>query len=229
LDVADVHYYPQANGVFSNKEDPLTALLRLRSPRGLWDPTYTDESWIGQPIMILQRINDWIKAINPGGFYVAVSEYNYGDDTLITSALAQIDNFGILARQNVNIATRWVVPQTGSICEDAFKLFLNYDGKGSRVSGDSMDTISTDTEEVTVYGYSDTQKKMLFVVLVNKVSSGTVPVTIDVSAFVSSGTMNFFGFQKGSPLHSIGSSSIANGMVKYSASAWSASLGVVSY
>ena len=48
LDILDIHYYPQASGVTSNKTDAATAALRLRSTRSLWDPTYTDESWIAQ-------------------------------------------------------------------------------------------------------------------------------------------------------------------------------------
>src|SRR5262249_50196510 len=44
LDVLDVHCYPQAPGVFSDRADPATEALRLRSTRALWDPSYRDES-----------------------------------------------------------------------------------------------------------------------------------------------------------------------------------------
>jgi len=229
VDVIDVHFYPQAAGVFSDNEDPITALLRLRSPRGLWDQTYASESWIGQPIYIVKRINDWIATISPGGFKVAVSEYNFGGDTLITAALAQVETFGILAKENVYIGTRWVVPNTGSIVEDAFKLYLNYDGQGSAVKGDFVDAVSSDSDLVSTYGYDDAQTKTLHVIIINKAAMDTVPVTINVSAFTSSGQVSYISFAKGQHIHPSGSGTITSGTVLYQAPAWSATLALIKY
>src|SRR5436190_370453 len=66
LDVLDVHYYPQASGVFSAADDPQTRGLRLRSTRALWDPTYTDESWIGEPVRLIPRLREWVDRYYPG-------------------------------------------------------------------------------------------------------------------------------------------------------------------
>src|SRR6185369_15465545 len=52
LDVLDVHFYPQGSGVYGSAADTATAALRLRSTRALWDPTYQDESWIGEPVRL---------------------------------------------------------------------------------------------------------------------------------------------------------------------------------
>jgi hypothetical protein len=46
LDLLDVHYYPQALGVYGAADDTATSALRLRSTRSLWDHEYVDESWI---------------------------------------------------------------------------------------------------------------------------------------------------------------------------------------
>jgi hypothetical protein len=50
LDVFSLHYYPQADGIFSDDVDGATQDRRSRSTRALWDPTYVDESYIGEPV-----------------------------------------------------------------------------------------------------------------------------------------------------------------------------------
>jgi len=232
VDVIDVHFYPQAPNVFSPQEDPLTALLRLRSPRSLWDPTYSDESWIGQPIMILKRINDWISAINPGNFKTAVSEYNFGGDNLITAALANVNALGVFARQGVYIATRWTVPNTGSIAEDAFKIFLNYDGSGSKVMGDSVECDSSNFEIISPFAYNDATNRKIYVVFINNVGPGNIPVTvtIDVSAYTQSGTVRLYNFAAPNiHIHPIGTATVSAGKFNYPVIVWSANLAVVSY
>jgi len=214
---------------FSNKEDPVTALLRLRSARSLWDPTYVDESWIEQPIYILKRINDWITEINPGGFKVAVSEYSFGDDDIITSALANVEALGIFAQEKVYVATRWVVPKTGSISEDTFKIFLNYDGKGANVTGDFVSSSTSNQELISSFVYDDASSKTLFIVLINKVASGPVDVILDTSVITLMGQVHIFSFEKGKPLRPYGSGSLTNGQVLYQAPPWSASLVVINY
>jgi hypothetical protein len=229
VDVIDVHFYPQAPNVESNQQDSLTALLRLRSPRSLWDPTYSDESWIGEPIMILKRINDWITAINPGSLKVAVSEYNFGADTIITAALANVNALGVFARQGVYLATRWVVPNSGSVAEQAFKIFLNYDGSGSKVTGDSVESDTTNSDIISPFAYNDEPNRKLYVVFINNVGTGTVPVTIDVEAFTQTGSVRFFNFANNSPIHADGTAVVSSGKFNYQAPAWSANLAVVSY
>jgi len=228
VDVVDVHFYPQAPGVFSKDEDALTALLRLRSPRSLWDPTYNDESWISQPIMILKRINDWVTSINPG-MKTAVSEYNFGDDTLITAALANANALGVFAQMGVQVATRWVVPATGSIAEEAFKLYLNYDGKGSKVMGDYVSTTSSNIDLVSAFAFNSQVAKTVYVVIINNVQSGPNPVTVDVSDFSQTGMISYFSFASGQPIKPSGTGSVSGGTFSYTAPAWSATLAVVSY
>ncbi len=63
IDVLDLHFYPQAQNIgigSGGGTDPSTAARRLRTTRGLWDPTYKDESWIAEPIRLLPRMKEWI-------------------------------------------------------------------------------------------------------------------------------------------------------------------------
>ena len=71
LDFVDVHFYPQgqADGQMvygASSHSRAMRSLRLRSTRGLWDPTYRDESWIGEPVTLLPRVRSWVASGKPG-------------------------------------------------------------------------------------------------------------------------------------------------------------------
>ena len=89
----DVHWYPEARGscvanpmdgcrVTEENTDAGVVAARKQAPRSLWDPTYTETSWItqcctGGPIRLLPRLKDKITANYPGT-RLAITEYNYG-------------------------------------------------------------------------------------------------------------------------------------------------------
>ncbi|HKD16862.1 MAG TPA: glycoside hydrolase family 44 protein, partial [Thermoanaerobaculia bacterium] len=94
VDYLDIHYYPQAPGV-ALTDDESVAALRLRTLKSLYDPTYIDESWIGTccgptAVQLIPRMKQWIADRYPGT-KLAISEYNWGGDTGISSALAQAE------------------------------------------------------------------------------------------------------------------------------------------
>jgi len=227
VDVIDVHYYPQEQGVTGNGDDPATGSLRLRVTRALWDPSYVDESWIKQPIFLIPRIKQWIAAHSPG-LKVAFSEWMWGDDNSVTSALGHAEALAIFAREGLDIASRWVVPASQSLIEDAWSIFLNYDGKGANILGSSsVSATSSVPAEVTSYAFDN--GKQLFVLVINKKYDTEVPVTIDVSSAASSGTATFYQFARGQRLKQAGTGSVSGGTVKLTVPLWSATLVVVSY
>jgi Glycoside hydrolase family 44 len=167
LDYLDVHYYPQANGVaLSDDESAGTAALRLRSLKGLYDPSYVDESWIGQPVDLIPRMKGWIASRLPGT-RLAISEYNWGNDNGASSALAQAEALAIFGREGVDLATRWVAPAAGSRVEDAFLFYLDYDGNGARVAGDSIQAVSSSVDTVGAYAVAGPGSR-LHLLLFNK-------------------------------------------------------------
>jgi hypothetical protein len=225
VDVIDVHIYPQASNIaFSSIEDSNTAALRFRSTRAIWDSTYVDESWIAQPIFLVTRVQKWIDQYAPG-LKVAVSEYNWGNDEIITGALAQAIILGIFARENVYLATRWVSPASNTKTEAAFQLYTNYDGKGSSVSGDSVYAVSDNDDVVSPFGFYN--NSTVFVVLVNKRGGGAVPVTVDVSKAIQTGKATIYTFSKTQNVVLTGAESVSGGKFSLSLSAWSAALAVV--
>jgi hypothetical protein len=173
IDYFDEHYYPSFNGT------PTDALL-LQSTRSLWDPTYTDPSWIGQyygAIQLIPRMQAWVKQYDPG-LKVAISEYSWGDTGTIVGALAQADVLGIFGRQGLDFATMWNVPTPTQPVAFSFLLYRNYDGAGHGFGTLSVQSVSADQDEVSAYAALRSDHA-LTIVLINKTTGDlTVPVTL---------------------------------------------------
>ncbi len=130
LNVLDVHWYPQGANVSSPAADPTTAALRIRSVRSLWDPTYTDESWINQPVDLIPRLQGWAAQDYPGT-KVGISEYNFGGEQSASGAVALAEALGTFGQQGLYLADYWTYPPLGSPAAAAFELYRNYDGHGA--------------------------------------------------------------------------------------------------
>jgi len=230
IDYVDVHYYPQAPYVaFGDKEDIITSTLRLRGTRSLYDPNYVDESWISAAINLIPRIREWINQYTPG-LGIAVSEYNWGADTILTGALAQAETFGIFAREGVDIAARWVVPDAGSVVEDAYKIFINYDGKGSKITGEIVLANSTIVDELASFAFDDSSSKTLYVVLICKSVTQGIAVSVDASsAATTASSATLYSFSKASRLGPSGTAQVFNGKFTLNMTPLTATLAVIKY
>eukprot|EP01120_Amphizonella_sp_Union-15-10_P013857 TRINITY_DN6539_c0_g1_i2.p1 TRINITY_DN6539_c0_g1~~TRINITY_DN6539_c0_g1_i2.p1 ORF type:complete len:690 (-),score=137.16 TRINITY_DN6539_c0_g1_i2:26-2095(-) len=228
VDYIDVHFYPQAPGVGGSNEDLITSTLRLRAPRSLWDPTYVDESWISLPINLIPTIRSYINQYAPG-LGIAISEHAWGSDNIITAAITLVEVLGVFAREGVDVAGKWTVPSSGSVSEDAYSLFLNYDGKGSQVSGFNVMANTSSLEEVSSFAFDDSSSRTLYVVLVSKVLSGSISVTVDVTKTSMTGQIQYYGFSKTSRLGPQGTGSLVGGRFTLDMNALTATLAVIKY
>jgi hypothetical protein len=229
VDYLDVHYYPESPGVaLSDDESPATQALRLRSLKSLYDPAYVDESWIGTTgysggiVRLIPRLRDWIAARFPGT-RIAITEYSWGGDGGPSSTLAQAEALAIFAREGVDLATRWVVPADGSRIEDAFSLYLNYDGAGGRVQGESVRASSTNVNQVGAYAIVS-PSNLLYLLLFNK---DTVART--VTASIAGGVNGAFGlyrFTASTRLAGAGGTTPAGGVLNLTLPSRSATLAV---
>ena len=109
LDVFTVHWYPQGSQAlglpgeaFSNDVSPQMSQLRNRSTRSLWDPNYTDPSWINRKVFVIPRIRAWVNQYYPG-LQTGVTEYNWGADGFINGTRAQADVYGIFGREGLDL------------------------------------------------------------------------------------------------------------------------------
>ena len=223
VDYLDIHAYPYANNIgLSDDESAATSALRLRSIKALYDPSYVDESWVAQPVNLIPRMKAWIDQYCPGT-KLAITEYNWGGDTGISSTLAQAEILAIFGREGVDVATRWVAPADDSLGEDAFKLYLNYDGSGSKVGSESVQAVSSDVDAVGAYALRDASKT--YVLLFNKdTAARDANVAI---AGVTATSAALYRFDGSTRLGAAGTGSISHGALTVSLPARSATLAVV--
>lgn len=175
IDYLDIHYYPQGGvdglGDAASSEDAATAQRRLDSLKELWHPSWVADNWIATNVQLLPRLRAWIDQECPAGNVgLAVTEYKWGGDHGITGALAQVEVLALFGREGVDLATRWVAPDPGSLAEDAFALFLDYDGQGTRVLGESVRALSADHDAVASFAIRGANDE-LWVLLINKDTS----------------------------------------------------------
>jgi hypothetical protein len=222
VDYLDIHYYPQdpddaSGAIYSNADDASTMGRRLRSLKELYDPTWTSESWIGtvdgssgddvpwhytKPNLI-PRVRAWIDQYCPGT-KLAITEYAWDQDNTHDGAVAEAEALAIFAREGVDLATRWVAPAANSKAERGFQIFLNYDGAGARVEGDSVAATTSNIDQVGAYAFHGSGKTM--VLLTNKDT-----VSHDVAVTFNSprnATWTLYGFDGNNAVHMIGTGAI---------------------
>jgi hypothetical protein len=127
LDALDIHYYPQAKGVFQGNGDPD---LRWRSTKSLWDKNYVDESWINEAVFLVPRMKEIIRSNYPQTKLI-IGEYSFGETTDVSGALAMAESLGTFAQHGVYAAYYWVYPKRYSSTYWGFRIFRNYDGMNS--------------------------------------------------------------------------------------------------
>ena len=167
LDVLDLHYYPQASNVYgggAGGSDRNTQLLRLRSTRSLWDPTYVDESSIKDAVRLLPRMKDWVDKNYPGRG-ISIGEWNFGGEKDATGALATAEALGRFAQFGVTSAFYWTAPGAGASSTFGFLAYRNFDGRGGRFLDWYVPT--TASAGVSVFASRDADRKHVVVVAIN--------------------------------------------------------------
>jgi hypothetical protein len=178
LDLLDLHFYPPGVAL-SGAGSAATQALRLRSTRLLWDQTYSEESWIAQPVVLVPRMKQWVANRYPGTG-TAVTEYNWGALDHINGALAQADVLGIFGREGLDVATLWGPPEPTQPGAFAFRMFLSYDTAGASFGETGVEASSTDQGVLSVYAAQRTSDGALTVIVINKTGTSlTSQVTLD--------------------------------------------------
>ena len=167
LDVLDVHFYPAGERVYeggAGGTDPETAALRIRQVRGLWDPSYSDESWVGEPIYLIPRLRDWVSRYAPG-VGISIGEWNFGGENHISGALATAEALGRFGTENVASAYYWTSPPTNSASYWAFRAYRNYDGQGGRFLDTSLATVMG--TDLSLFASTNSNRSEITAVILN--------------------------------------------------------------
>ncbi|MGZ3423703.1 MAG: glycoside hydrolase family 44 protein [Polyangiales bacterium] len=187
VDYLDLHWYSEAQGggtrITGSDTSAAVVAARVQAPRSLWDPTYSETSWIkdylGGPIKLIPRYLGKIAAHYPGT-QLAISEWNYGGGTHISGALASADVLGIFGREGVGIATLWELNGDEHFTYAAFKAYRNFDGAGAAFGDTSISAKTSDVATATVYASVDAAKPTRVVIIaINKATTAkTAGITV---------------------------------------------------
>jgi hypothetical protein len=191
LDVFSVHYYPQG-GEFGDDTSTSMQLRRNRSTRSLWDPNYTDETWINDKVKLIPRLRQWADTYYAAGTPIAITEYNWGAENHINGATTQADIYGIFGREGLDIGARWTTPATSTPTYKAMKMYRNYDGAGSTFGETSLSATVPNPDNLAAFAAQRTADGALTVMVISKVLSGATPVTVALSHFSGSGAAHVY-------------------------------------
>jgi hypothetical protein len=191
MDVLDLHWYPEAQGdgvrITGSETSPGVVNARIHAARSLWDPTYTETSWVSQwgtwvgspgnpgPIKLLPRVQRDVDDFKPGT-KIAITEYNYGGGNHYSGGIAQADFLGVLGREGVFAASWWDINNGSNYVNAAFDIYVNYDGAGSGFGDTSVEGDTSNIAESAVYASVDSSDpNRMVVVAINR--TGTEKTT----------------------------------------------------
>jgi hypothetical protein len=225
LDVFSVHWYPQG-GEYGDDTSSATQLRRNRSTRSLWDPNYTDETWVNAKVQLIPRLKQWVAAYYPGT-RVALTEYNWGAEGHISGATAQADVFGILGREGCDLATRWTTPDASTPTYLAMKLWRNYDGAKSTFGDQNARATAANPDNLSAFAAKRSSDGALTVMLVHKELSGTVTPTLSLSHFSAASAAHVWQLTSSNAIVHLPDVAVAGGQLTVSLPAQSVTLVVV--
>ena len=196
VDVFDVHAYPDGPDTSTWSQAQKQALA-ARIYRDYWDPTYVSESssinqnWATfiQPNKTIPfripRIRATANMIYPGTS-VSFTEWSaaFAGESDFSTALGDADAYGILGRERVYLASRWVAPVPANPNYLALKLFTNYDGQHHGFATTSAsDTNNGDPDLFSSYAALDSAGKTLTALVLNKDPTNTVQAQFAINGF----------------------------------------------
>jgi len=223
LDIFTVHYYPQG-GEFSNDTSASMQLTRNRSTRSLWDPNYTDPTWINDKVMLIPRLRNWVNAHYYAGTPIGITEYNWGAENHINGATTQADILGIFGREGLDIAARWTTPDASTPTYKAIKMYRNYDGNRSTFGDVSVAAGGPNPDSVAVFAAQRSSDSALTLMVISKYLSGTTPVSIAVNNFAASGVVEVYQLTAANAIAHLANLNVNGSTVSFSAPAQSITL-----
>jgi hypothetical protein len=196
VDVLDVHAYPDSPDT-STWTTAQKQALAARIYRDYWDPTYVSESgsinqnWATfiQPNKTIPfripRIRATANMIYPGT-PVSFTEWSaaFAGEADFSTALGDADAYGILGRERVYLASRWVAPVPANPNYLALKLLTNYDGQHHGFGTTSIsDTSNGDPNLFSSYAALNSTGSAMTLLVLNKDPSNRDQVQFSFNGF----------------------------------------------
>jgi Glycoside hydrolase family 44/Secretion system C-terminal sorting domain len=185
LDVMSVHWYPESNAVsiFSANTDNATVLERLQSPRSFWDPTFVENSYIGQYfstfLPIIPYLKSQINTYYPGTKF-AMTEYDFGADNHFSGGIAEAEALMGFIKTGTDYAFKWNTLSGYSL--SAIQLFNSTNYK----FGNKAVTSTSNNQPLSnvVASINNTQDAELHIIATNKSLTNTINATFTINSSV---------------------------------------------
>jgi len=196
VDVLDVHAYPDTPDTSTWTQAQKQALA-ARIYRDYWDPTYVSESgsinqnWATflQPNKTIPfripRVRALANMIYPGT-PVSFTEWSaaIAGESDFSTALGDADAYGILGRERIYLASRWVAPVPANPNYLALKLFTNYDGQHHGFGTTSISGSNNgDPSLFSTYAALNSTGRSMTLLVLNKDPSNTDHVQFTFNGF----------------------------------------------
>src|SRR5579863_999665 len=196
VDVFDLHAYPDSPDTSTFTQVQKQALA-VRIYRDYWDPTYVSESGsINQPWATFIQPNKTIPFRIPRmravanmiypGTPLSFTEWSaaLAGESDFSTALGDADAYGVMGRERIFLASRWVAPVPANPNYLALKLFTNYDGLHHRFATTSVsDSNNGDPNLFSSYAALGSTGKTLMILVLNKDPANTAHVQFALSGF----------------------------------------------
>jgi hypothetical protein len=229
LDVLDLHRYSDETAVGNSNEaitnqtdftDTATDAERVQDPRVLWDPTFAENSWVGQ---YFSQFLPWIPNIQASiaKYYpdtkLSFTEYNYGGESDISGGIAEADVLGIYGKYGVYLGCLWLLHSTPPplYVSAAFNLYLDYDGNGGKFGATSVAENDSDTVNSSAYASVDASG-YLHVIVINKSYSAAADVSLQIAGQGAYTAAAVYAFDNtGTTITQRAAGTIANNLLTY--------------
>ena len=229
LDAFDIHAYTDTSG--SGLPLAQQQVLALNVTRDWWDPNYTSQAWFGsnsvttnQPLdhipFRIPRARAIANTIYPGT-PLSFTEWNFAfaGEKDFSTALADVDAFGILGRERATYSTRWTAADPTSPAYNSLKLYRNYDGGNSTFNPISVSaTHNADPGLFSVYAATNAGGNSLMLMVVNKDPLNAAQVQFALNHFAPA---QYTAYTL--------STSSSNSIVAGSSQAWSSTINFAPY
>ena len=202
LDVFDVHAYPDATTTDSNGNPlPKTQLQGLATSiyRDYWDPTFVSPSTtINQQFATniqpnktipfrIPRLRTMVNTIYPGT-PLSITEWSaaFAGESDFSTALGDADAYGILGREEVYLATRWMMPNPANPNFWALVLYTNPGGShsgGFSPAGDASVSDMNNADPDLFSSYAAFGGSALNIMVINKDPQKAAQVQFTISNF----------------------------------------------
>lgn len=198
LDIFDIHAYPDSPDMSSWTTAQKRALA-VSIYRDYWDPVLVSQSGLSAPYATsiqpkntiafrIPRMRAIVNSTYPGT-PLAFTEWSaaFAGESDFSTALGDADSYGILGRERVGLASRWLAPDPANPNYQALKLYTNYDGSHSKFNPISVSaTHNGDPNLFSVYAATNQSGNSMTVMVLNKDPNNTAQTSFSFSGFTPS-------------------------------------------